>query len=89
MSATERLYSNLKPERLLTRDQLVTALTLQGFSIGYMKLAKLKEQGDGPPWVKVGATILYQWGEALAWAESTRKKAEPVPDVDIDVGALL
>lgn len=88
MSVEEKLFGKLRPNSLLTRDQLVMALALQGYPIGYATLQQMKSRGDGPEWVKVGATILYQWGSALEWAEANRKKM-PVAAADIDLEDLL
>lgn len=60
----------LTPTSLLTRDAVATALTDAGFPISGTTLATKATRGGGPPFRLFGRRPLYEWGAALAWAQS-------------------
>jgi len=53
----------------LQRAELAKALTAHGYPIKAGYLEQLAHSGKGPPFRKFGRTPLYDWGDALAWAE--------------------
>ena len=57
------------PKTRLQRGATAEALTEAGFPIKAKTLATKATRGGGPPFRKFGNTPLYEWGEALAWAE--------------------
>ena len=56
------------PQTLLSRQELVSALAEEGFSVAYASLACMAVRGGGPPFQKFGQRVLYVWADALAWA---------------------
>jgi len=58
------------PDALLTRDAVAAALTEAGFPITAATLATQATRGGGPPYRLFGRRPLYEWGSALAWAQS-------------------
>jgi hypothetical protein len=59
---------------LLTRDAVATELTDAGFPISGATLATKATRGGGPPFRLFGRRPLYEWGAALAWAQSRLSK---------------
>lgn len=55
---------------MLTRQQLADALTTAGFPVSSSTLKTKASRGDSPPYKRFGRVALYQWGEALQWAQS-------------------
>ena len=55
---------------LLTREEAAAALTAAGFPTSPATLATKAVRGGGPPYRRYGPRVLYQWGDALAWARS-------------------
>ena len=66
--ATE--IKDLPAPALLRRVECAKALTGAGFPVSPKTLATMATRGGGPPFHKFGRTVLYRWGEALAWAEN-------------------
>jgi|SRR5665811_1153684 hypothetical protein len=58
------------PNALLTREQAALALTEAGFPIKSKTLATKATRGGGPPFRHFGPRVLYNWADALAWAQS-------------------
>jgi hypothetical protein len=58
------------PDALLRRKATAEALTASGYPVSEKTLATKATRGGGPPYRTFGRTVLYRWGEALAWAES-------------------
>lgn len=58
------------PETLLTRSQTGAALRAAGYPVADKTLATKATRGGGPPFRRFGSKPLYQWREALAWAQS-------------------
>ena len=54
---------------LLSRSDTASALTEAGYPVAATTLATMATRGDGPPYQKFGARVLYTWGDALAWAQ--------------------
>jgi hypothetical protein len=63
------------PDTRLRRRQLAEALTELGFPVAAGTLQTKATRGGGPPYSVFGRTVLYRWGDALAWAESRLKPA--------------
>jgi hypothetical protein len=57
------------PTALLRRKLTAEALTAAGYPVSEKTLATKAVRGGGPPYRTFGRTVLYRWGEALAWAE--------------------
>jgi len=55
---------------LLRRRETATALTAAGYPVSDKTLATKATRGNGPPYRTFGRTVLYRWGDALAWAEA-------------------
>ena len=53
----------------LDRNQTAAALSARGFKIAHSTLATLASRGGGPPFMKFGPHVTYQWGDALNWAQ--------------------
>jgi hypothetical protein len=51
-----------KPEDLLTEQQLADELRKSPAT-----LARWRRIGTGPPWLRVGKTPMYRWGDVLRW----------------------
>jgi hypothetical protein len=62
------------PEILLGRRNAAAALTAEGFPIAESTLATMASRGNGPEYCTFGRTVLYRWGDLLAWAESRMSK---------------
>jgi len=60
---------SIAPDTRLTREALAQALTSHGLPIAANTLRTKATRGGGPPYRKFGRVALYQWGDALAWAE--------------------
>ena len=58
------------PETLLRRKQTAEALTAAGYPVAEKTLATKAVRGGGPTYRLFGRTVLYRWGDALAWAEA-------------------
>jgi hypothetical protein len=61
--------SPLNPNTRLRRRQLAEELTKAGFPVAEGTLQTKASRGGGPPYSVFGRTVLYRWGDALAWAE--------------------
>ena len=57
------------PDALLGRKETAAALTALGFRISDKTLASKASREGGPPYRTFGRSVLYRWGDALAWAE--------------------
>jgi hypothetical protein len=57
------------PTALLRRKATAEALSEAGFPVAEKTLATKAVRGGGPPYRTFGRTVLYQWSDALAWAE--------------------
>ena len=57
-------------DALLRRTETAGALTRAGFPVAAKTLATMATRGGGPTYRTFGRTVLYRWGDALAWAES-------------------
>ena len=55
---------------LLRRRALAEALTRAGYTISEPTLATMASRGGGPKFRRFGRFPLYEWNDALAWAES-------------------
>jgi hypothetical protein len=60
----------LPPSALLRRKRCAEALTAHGFPVAEKTLATKASRGGGPAYRKFGRLVLYQWADALAWAEA-------------------
>jgi hypothetical protein len=56
-------------DTLLRRKQAAEALTAAGYPVAEKTLATKAVRGGGPTYRVFGRTVLYRWGDALAWAE--------------------
>jgi len=56
------------PETLLTRRATAAALTAAGFSVSAATLATRATRCGGPRYRHFGRRPLYQWGDAVSWA---------------------
>jgi len=56
-------------DTLLRRRQTAAALTAAGYPVAEKTLATKAVRGGGPTYRLFGRTVLYRWGDALAWAE--------------------
>jgi hypothetical protein len=54
---------------LLRRRQTAEALTEAGYPVAEKTLTTKATRGGGPPYRLFGRTVLYRWGDAIAWAE--------------------
>jgi hypothetical protein len=59
-----------EPNALLTRLAAAQSLTDAGYPISVATLTTKATRGGGPPFRKWGTRVLYNWGDALAWAEN-------------------
>lgn len=57
------------PDAKLTREQTAAALTAVGYPVKAKTLATKATRGGGPPYRLWGPRAIYEWGEALAWAQ--------------------
>jgi hypothetical protein len=57
------------PAALLRRRATAEALTAAGYPISEKTLGTKAVRGGGPAYRTFGRTVLYRWGDALAWAE--------------------
>jgi hypothetical protein len=57
------------PDRILRRSELAAELSAAGYPIAHQTLARLAVEGGGPPYRRWGRLPLYQWSDALHWAE--------------------
>ena len=64
------------PKSLLTREGVAAALTAAGFPVKAKTLATKATRGGGPPYRLFGKKPLYQWADAISWAES--RLSEPL-----------
>ncbi len=62
--------ASLEPDTLLSRKATAAALTALGYRTSDKTLSTLASRGDGPPFHKYGAHVLYRWGTSLDWARS-------------------
>jgi hypothetical protein len=60
----------ISDEALLTRNAIAAALTQAGYPTSPATLASKATRGGGPPYRRFGPRPLYQWGDALRWAQS-------------------
>jgi hypothetical protein len=58
------------PETLLTRRATAAALTAAGFPVSAATLATRASRGGGPRYRHFGRRPLYQWGDAVTWANA-------------------
>jgi hypothetical protein len=58
------------PDALLRRKAAAEALTAAGYPVAEKTLGTKASRGGGPPYRLFGRTVLYRWGDALAWAEA-------------------
>jgi hypothetical protein len=58
------------PEKRLTRKQLASELSAEGFLISAGSLSTLASRGGGPPYQRFGRLALYRWESALSWAKA-------------------
>jgi len=58
------------PDDLLTARDLATALRKK-----VSTLSAWRTHGSGPPFLKVGNSVLYRRGDVVAWLESRRVKS--------------
>jgi hypothetical protein len=70
VSRVEAVAIPTDPRTRLDRKGLALALTAAGFPITETTLATKAVRGGGPPYALWGRKPLYQWRDALAWAES-------------------
>ena len=68
-------------EKLLTRDQLASALTAAGFPVKPKTLANKAMRGDGPPFSLFGSRAIYRWDTALQWAHDQLRR--PISEDDL------
>jgi hypothetical protein len=61
---------NPEPDALLRRRKTAEALTTAGFPITAATLATMACRGGGPRYRLFGRVPLYNWSDALAWAEA-------------------
>jgi hypothetical protein len=33
---------------------------------------RMRQRGEGPPWIKCGRRCLYRWADVVAWLEAQR-----------------
>ena len=59
-----------RADTLLTREAAAAALTAAGYPVATGTLATKATRGGGPPYSLFSGRALYQWGSALAWAQS-------------------
>jgi hypothetical protein len=57
-------------DALLGRRATAEALTAAGYPVSGDTLSTKATRGGGPPYYKFGRTVLYRWGDTLAWAKS-------------------
>ncbi len=76
------------PDALLTREQTAKALTASGFPITKATLATKASRGGAPPYRTFGRTVLYRWGDSLAWARA-RLSAPRRNTSEVDSGARV
>jgi hypothetical protein len=57
-------------DALLTREAVAGALTEAGYPTAPATLATKACRGGGPPFRRYGRVPLYQWSDALDWAQS-------------------
>lgn len=62
------------PEILLRRRDASAALMAAGYPTAESTLATMATRGGGPEYRTFGRTVLYRWGDLLAWAESRMSK---------------
>lgn len=55
------------PNRLLTRVQVQAEL---GLSRRWLEVAAVR--GDGPPFVKIGRSVFYRYGDLIEWIAARR-----------------
>ena len=54
---------------------LDTHLAAQRLGLARATLAKLRVKGGGPPFVKLGAKVLYEMGDLEAWIAAQGKRS--------------
>lgn len=57
-------------KKLLRRGPTAAALTAAGYPTSPLTLSTMATRGGGPPFRKFGQAVLYDWDDALAWAEA-------------------
>jgi hypothetical protein len=57
------------PSALLRLRAAAEALNAAGYPISPATLQTMAARGGGPTYRTFGRTVLYRWGDALAWAE--------------------
>jgi hypothetical protein len=57
------------PDALLRRKQTAKALSAAGYPTAEKTLATKATRGGASPYRTWGRTVLYRWGDSLAWAE--------------------
>src|SRR5262249_46109095 len=69
------ILDNLTADSVLRRAELAELLTALGFPHSTGGLANLAVRGGGPPFSKYGKTVIYRWGDGLAWAQARKTPA--------------
>lgn len=59
----------LDPHAKLSRKRVADALRAVGYPTSTATLATQASRGDGPPFSPWGPYTLYEWGDALRWAQ--------------------
>jgi hypothetical protein len=67
----------LRPDDLLTREQVAAALTAMGYLIREKTLATKASRGGGPSYNVFNRRALYRWADALAWAKAQMRTSNP------------
>ena len=62
------------PSARLSRKQTAETLKKAGYPTRTSTLNSLATLGVGPPFVRFGPYAVYEWGDALAWAQARESK---------------
>jgi hypothetical protein len=65
-----KLYDQLTPDTMLSRNECAEALTQHGYPITEKTLATRVTRGGGPKYFIFNKKARYRWGTAFAWAQA-------------------
>jgi len=57
---------------LMTEEQVASAT---GDAIPRRRLQQLRQCGGGPPFLKIGRRVLYDWSDVRAWLDSQKRRS--------------
>jgi hypothetical protein len=64
------ISNTTRSAELMTEEQVASAT---GNAIPRRRLQQLRQCGGGPPFLKIGRRVLYDWSDVQAWLDSQKR----------------